>query len=274
MSRELVSVVMPVYEPVVSYLAIAVESVLAQSHQDLELLVVEDGPRTKATEYLANLKDPRVRLLRDAPGPSSIGYARNRGLSAARGKYVAWLDGDDIAEIFRLETQLEAFEQDSKLSLLGSRIEIIDERGRHSGYRNYPVSPEEISSTIRVYNTFCQSAIMLKRDEALALGGFPLGVKCEDYELWCKYAAAGKRMRNLARPVVKYRIHPTSAKSNDDPSMVLRRTVEIKQRYLGPWLTPRDRRRIAAERVLMHLPGKIVRIAFRAAQYDRALKSL
>lgn len=103
----LVSVVMPVYNGR-TYLAEAVRSILDQSVDDLELLVVDDGSTDGSAELAEAVGDSRTRVVRAEHGGE--GAARNRGLDEARGRWVAWHDSDDVALPNRLQALLQAVE--------------------------------------------------------------------------------------------------------------------------------------------------------------------
>ena len=117
-----VSVITPVFNPGV-FLRPAVESVLAQSRPDFELLLVDDGSTDGSREWLRTIGDPRVRLLEN---PSNLGPAatRNRALAEARGEFVAFLNHDDIATPDRLARQVTHLQANPALGLLGGALQV------------------------------------------------------------------------------------------------------------------------------------------------------
>lgn len=117
MAEALVSVVMPVYNAAAT-LEKSVASVLLQSHRELELLVVDDGSRDDSLARLERLAaaDERVRVLR-MPANGGVAAARNLGLDAAQGRYIAFVDSDDGWQPRKLELQLSAMrEQGARVS--------------------------------------------------------------------------------------------------------------------------------------------------------------
>ena len=100
----LISVVLPTYNTSVSFLREAVDSILAQTFQDFELIVIDDGSTNEAPAYLDSLTDPRIRLIRNERN-LGITKSLNRGFRASRGKYIARMDGDDVSVPDRLEKQ-------------------------------------------------------------------------------------------------------------------------------------------------------------------------
>ncbi len=109
----LVSVVMPVYNAG-EYLRPAVESILAQTHRTLELIVVDDGSTDGAVERLADIADPRVRVIHQENAGKSV--AMNTGIDAALGEFVAVQDADDLSAPVRLERQIAALRADPDLA--------------------------------------------------------------------------------------------------------------------------------------------------------------
>jgi glycosyltransferase involved in cell wall biosynthesis len=111
MEKGMVSVIIPCFNGE-DYIAAAVESALGQSYDDIEVVVVDDGSSDGSVErLLAYGDDPRFRLLRHDRN-RGIPAARNTGISAARGEYIAFLDQDDIWEHIKLEKQMRVFEDD------------------------------------------------------------------------------------------------------------------------------------------------------------------
>lgn len=107
MHTPLFSVLVPAYN-IESLIRQTLESALAQTIQDLEIVVVDDGSSDKTTEVVHSFTDPRIRLIHQAN--AGVSAARNRAIAEARGKYVAFLDGDDVWLPFHLETALRFFE--------------------------------------------------------------------------------------------------------------------------------------------------------------------
>lgn len=132
MSAARVSVVMPMYNAA-RFLRRPVESVLAQTHGDLELLVADDGSSDGSIDLVEDYArgDPRVRLLR-AERNGGVAAARNRGIDAASGRYLAFLDSDDWWHPDKLTRQLAAL-RDSGAQIAYSVYQRVAEDGRELG---------------------------------------------------------------------------------------------------------------------------------------------
>ena len=119
-----ISVVMPVYNTPVDILREAVDSILCQTFRDFEFIIIDDGSEDATRLYLQNLKDDRIRLIRNH---QNLGITRslNTGLREAKGKYIARMDGDDIALPERLEKQYRFMETHPKVFMCGTNVEFF-----------------------------------------------------------------------------------------------------------------------------------------------------
>ncbi len=211
----LVSVVMAVFQPNPAFLAAAVESVLGQTFTRWELVVVEKPSELQAGPLLDHYGDPRIRH-NVTSAEATLVEQRNLGLALARSEYVAVLDADDVCEPHRLEEQYRRLQSDPEIIVLGSQIRVIDQRDQVIGRRRYPCDPADIERTLPGSNPLAQSAVMYRRSAVLAAGGYQYShfPATEDYELWSRLAVRGARLANHPEPLVRYRIHARSLKSN------------------------------------------------------------
>ncbi len=119
-----------------AYISEAVESVLNQTFQDFEVIVVDDGSSDKTFELVNQFKDPRIRAFRQTnSGPSA---ATNKGIQESRGAFIAFLSGDDMCHPDRLKVQLDDLAR-RNLDALFALPHIIDERGKLKDDSFFPV---------------------------------------------------------------------------------------------------------------------------------------
>jgi glycosyltransferase involved in cell wall biosynthesis len=192
MSSPAVTVVIPLYQKGGSVLA-AVRSVLSQRFADLELLVVDDGSTDEGPALVAQVSDPRLRLLRQPnEGP---GAARNRGLAGARGALIAFLDADDEWDPEFLELGVAALTRAPECAAwVAGRAEgparrIRTARDRRMGLTGRWRASSEVSPRrLKYYVDFCHSSCILARRSAVErYGGYYAADRCvygEDSYLW------------------------------------------------------------------------------------------
>lgn len=266
-NKPLVSVMMPVLQPHPVYFRKAVESVLAQTLSNLELVIVEDPSPASGADILRGITDARVRHIVN-PVRTSLVDQRNRALSEARADFVAMLDADDIAKPERLQKQLAWLQAHPDVAVLGTQLFIIDDEGKQLGFRSYPLTHDKIVAAMRSYNAIAQPSVMARRQALLDVGGyqyrtFPVN---EDYELWSRLAAKGVRLANHPEPLLDYRIHPSGTKAQMLHRM-LRATLDVKNRYWRDDMDVRAKLRYWGEHVLLGLPAPWVLKLFVMTQY-------
>lgn len=170
------------------FLKEAIESVLNQTYKDLEVIVVDDGSEDETGEFIATLGDKRVKYIwQPNRGPAA---ARNRGVTVAEGKFLAFLDSDDLWTPAKLEKQVSFFEENHS-----ARICYTDEVGIRRGVRVNPKKRhQKYSGWIYSYCLplciISPSSVMFKRELWEETGGFDESFPfCEDYELWLRISS-------------------------------------------------------------------------------------
>jgi glycosyltransferase involved in cell wall biosynthesis len=203
-----VSVVMTVL-PEAPYLRATLDSLVAQTHQDWELVFVLDGDcprnRTLVTEVVGA---GQVTFVTTPQLRSGVAVGRNTGLAAARHELVALLDADDLAAPTRLAKQALAFDEQPDLGVLGTWAQRIDVDGNRVGELHPPVGREKLARTLLWFNCMIAPSIMLRRSVAQELGGFnPVCTRSEDYDLWLR--TLGRHgVDVLGEELLSYRVHP------------------------------------------------------------------
>jgi glycosyltransferase involved in cell wall biosynthesis len=200
-----VSIIMPVRNGE-TYLREALDSMLAQTFADFELIVLDDGS-TDATPRIVEEysdRDPRVVLeRRPARGLTS---ALNELVLLARGDVLVRMDHDDVALPDRIERQVAQLDADSGLAVVGGACIFVDSGGRETGIARYPVGDRAIRRALRRINCIVHSAAAMRADSVRRVGGYRFD-QAEDYDLWLRLAER-HRMANLSEPVIRYRRHP------------------------------------------------------------------
>ncbi len=206
-----VTVVLPLYNQA-QYVSEALTSVLSQTHQDMEIIVVDDGSSDGGSQVVQSMADSRVRLVRQPN--QGVSSARNRGIEMATSKYVAFLDADDYWQPQFLQCCLTFLKQHPTVGTVYTNV--TDERTGRPRIEG-PGCPEGIIpdyfiSVLRWHrHPGIPSSVVAKRQTLLQAGGFPAGVKYnEDHDLWMRLAWVGK-VGFLAEPLGFYRDNPSGA---------------------------------------------------------------
>jgi hypothetical protein len=200
-----VSVLLPVYNGA-AFLRGAIDSVLAQSFRDFELLVIDDGSSDGSADIALSAGDPRVRVLRNERNLGLAGTL-NVGLEAARAPLVARQDADDISLPERLARQTAFADAHPEIALVGTQGWAIDAAGRKCGDLDKPREAAGIAWLMMFDNAFLHTSVLFRRDVVQALGGYdPTFVYCQDYELWSRLLMSHPAA-NLPERLVLSRLH-------------------------------------------------------------------
>jgi len=212
MNDPLVSVVLPTYN-LARHVGEAIESVLAQTYSRYELLVVDDGSTDNTKEVVGKyLSDRRVTYIHKENGGCSSAY--NRGLSEARGGYIAFLEHDDMWMPEKLQLQVQVLEDNPEFGMVHSDVSVINEQGvitRKSGNR------ERQSHNGMVFEEFFMSDVViaplstvLVRTECLAkTGKFDEELPWDDYGFLLRLAWRYP-IYFIPQSLIKYRLTPGS----------------------------------------------------------------
>jgi glycosyltransferase involved in cell wall biosynthesis len=233
-----VSVVMAVYNGE-RHLAAAIDSILAQTHRNFELIVVDDGSTDRSFEIASSKADARVRIVRLAPN-RGLSAALNEGVRAAAAPLTARQDADDLAEPSRLARQIAFMGAHPAVALLGTQAMAIAEDGHATGVVRRPVGRDSIRWFSVFDNPFIHTSVMFRTAVVLAAGGYDAAYDpfSQDYDLWCRIAQHHD-VANLEEALVRYRVSDTSiiGAVGDHPSDYSRRfdTVvrELTTRQVG-----------------------------------------
>jgi glycosyltransferase involved in cell wall biosynthesis len=203
----LVSVLIPVYNGG-RFLLASVQSALAQTYRDLEVLVLDDGSTDGAVDdLLAAVSDPRLRVLRHPN--RGLSATLNRGIQEAEGELLARLDADDLAHASRIERQVEAMLADPSLVLVGGQVVRLVADADRQSTSAFPLSHEAIvRGLLRREHVLCHPAVLLRREAAVRIGGYWAHGPAEDWDLFLRLAEVG-RLANLPDVVLDYRFHET-----------------------------------------------------------------
>jgi glycosyltransferase involved in cell wall biosynthesis len=206
----LVSVLMPVRD-VEAHIDEAISSILAQTLADFELIIVDDGSTddTRALISVWAARDVRVRYL--SQEPSGIVPALEAARHAARGRFLARMDGDDVSMPTRLEKQVKLLEEEPRLAGCGTGIEyfpahvVRDGARRYEQWINATVTPDEIAREIFVECPLAHPTFFLRAEALDSVGGYREVAWPEDYDLVFRLWERGARLGKVAEPLLRWR---------------------------------------------------------------------
>lgn len=218
----LVSVVMPAYNAE-NYIEEAVNSILGQTHNDFELIIVDDCSTDNTANILDGYSDKRVFVTHNEVN-CGISYSTNKAISLSTGKYIAIMDDDDIAMSKRLEIQVDYLENNETIDIVGGNTEMIDQFGKHLSYcippRNNPLyframllfeGPDFANGTAMIRKDFISNNNLRYRDNYLGM---------QDYQFYIESSKIGF-ISSVDDVLLKYRIHTdneTSRQYNNNGS--------------------------------------------------------
>lgn len=183
----------------------AIDSILAQTFGDFELLIIDDGSTDDTPAILAAISDPRLRVVRNDENRGLV-FTLNLGIEQSRGRYIARMDADDIAEPHRLAAQYAFLEEHAEISIAGSSRTLIDEAGRYVATAAAVPDDAGIRWKCLLGNPFAHPTVMMRRDLLLRHNlRYRDAYRAEDYDLWPRLLAVTQGA-NLAEPLVRYRL--------------------------------------------------------------------
>jgi glycosyltransferase involved in cell wall biosynthesis len=206
MTQPLVSVVMAVRNGA-EFLRESVESILAQSFDDLEFIIIDDGSTDETPEILQKYTsaDRRVRIYTQEN--RGLAAALNRGWRLAQGEFVARMDADDVAKPERIARQVQFLKAHPETAVVGTACEFINRDGSRRVPMTLPSEDCEIKKTLANGNCLAHPSVMIRKSALTEAGGYrSTFLYAEDYDLWLRIAER-HRLANLGDPLLSYRLH-------------------------------------------------------------------
>ncbi|MFB2973577.1 glycosyltransferase family 2 protein [Aerosakkonema sp. BLCC-F183] len=253
-----VSVVIPVYK-VEKYIAATVQSVLAQTYKNFELLIVDDGSPDRSIEICQKFTDPRLKIIRQEN--QGVSAARNTGIRYAQGEYLAFLDGDDLWLPEKLEKHILHLENFPNVGVSFSRSAFIDETGKPLNLYQMPKLNEITPDLIFCRNPIGNGSAPVIRREVLKSIKFedsfsgkaepcyfdPRLHHFEDVECWLRIALKTNwEVEGIPEALTLYRVNLKGASTNISKQLEDLEKVIEKTRAYAPELVERCANRARA----------------------------
>ena len=202
-----VSVVLPVFNAE-TYLKEAIESILTQQFADFECIILDDGSTDSSRMIIQDYarRDARVKAIIN---PENLGlvWTLNKGLSLCRGKYIARQDADDLSYSNRFTEQVNFLNDNKDAGVVGSAMEVIDEKGNTLYFYRQPETDLEIRFRLLFNSAIVHPSVMMRKSllDNYHIYYNPTYEYAEDYDLWARLLDITKE-HNLQKPLIKYRI--------------------------------------------------------------------
>ncbi len=210
MNSRLISIITPSYKSE-KFIADTIQSVLNQTYQNWEMIIVDDVSPDNSNKIIEQYvkKDSRIKLIKleKNSGPA---VARNKAIEEAKGRYIAFLDADDLWKSEKLEKQIK-FMQENNLAFTYGSYDLMDENGKGLGTF---ITKEKISykEMLKTCSVGCLTA--LYDTQKLGKVYMPLILKRQDYGLWLRILKEIKTTQGILEPLATYRILKNSVSSN------------------------------------------------------------
>ncbi|PHM43093.1 glycosyltransferase [Xenorhabdus szentirmaii] len=208
--KPVLSVLMSVYNGD-KYLEEAIDSILLQSFEDFEFIIINDGSTDSSASILSRYaeKDNRIRIITNE---NNIGLvcSLNKGLEAAFSNFIARMDADDIAVPERFQIQMDFMKSHPDIAVCGSFIRFLENSNKGE---IYAINHEDIVSDSFFNCPFAHPTVIMRKDKVLNLanGYDPSELNAEDYGLWSRLIISKQvRFANIDKPLLNYRTHPSN----------------------------------------------------------------
>jgi glycosyltransferase involved in cell wall biosynthesis len=274
-----VSVIVPTFNRL-EYLRTAIDSIFNQTHSDWELLIADDGSAEATREYLRELSGlPKVRVIwmSHTGIPAAV---RNAALREARGKYVAFLDSDDLWDSRKLEAQLAVMQTHSRCQWSYTAFTNVDEFGvvlpTEIQRRWVPCDGEIFERMLRAEVSLRTPCVLATRQLLMEVGGFDESITSgEDYDLWYRLALRSE-IAVINEPLVTIRRHDKSHSADwssayagqDQTFRKLQRLVDLPRRELLRRERARNVLRLARQHAVLRNRASVFRALFNGVAFS------
>jgi glycosyltransferase involved in cell wall biosynthesis len=230
-SQPSVSIIIPAYNQA-HFLAEAIDSALAQTARDFEVIVVDDGSTDETAAIIQAYADQVSAIWQENQG---LAGARNTGIRAARGHFVALLDSDDAWLPTYLENMLAVATKRPEAAVYYCGVSYMDTAGQETPQpgSNLVVPPGEMYQTLLRANFLVPSTILMRREAVSSVGLFdPAFRRLQDWELWLRMLRQGYTFAGLPDRLVRYRLHDSSLSTN--PADGQQAAMALAVKHFGP----------------------------------------
>jgi glycosyltransferase involved in cell wall biosynthesis len=235
-----VSVIVPTYNRA-HMLTETIDSILAQTFQDFEIIVVDNESADDTEAVIKAYNDKRIRYFKNQNN-GVVAVNRNYGITKAQGHYIAFCDDDDLWLPEKLEQQMREFEKDNQIGLVCTDVIVFGDDGEQRPKIKVRLKDSHFTfESLLRGNAIINSSVLVKKqviDDIGMMDTSPEIFTAEDYELWLRIARK-YRIQYIDLPLVKYRIHP-GAHGSTMSSEVMQLSKTVYQKLLSKGIIDAD----------------------------------
>jgi glycosyltransferase involved in cell wall biosynthesis len=230
MNNNLVSVILPVYNAE-RYIEKSIRSVLDQTYNELELIIIDDGSSDSSKAIIKTFKDNRIRFY--AHPHLGLISQLNFGVQNAEGNFIARMDADDMDDKNRLAVQIAYLKNNSDIQLVSTNYNFIDENDKIYSEKTLPEFHEDIEYMMPILNSICHASMVTYKTAVIDAGSYrDKYLFVEDQDLFLRMISCGMKMHNLQEALYSYRIK-NKRYSKADRETLLRNRYQIGTEYLN-----------------------------------------
>ena len=208
-----VSVILPVYHRNNEYLDLSVESILNQSLEELELIIVANNCDDRLWEHLQKYDEEKISLHRTVI--EQIAFNLNYAVNISKADFIARMDADDIAHKERIKKQYEFLSENPQIDIVGTGVNLIDKNNKICDSVLHHKSNKKIRATLPYKNPFCHPTIMMRKSTLLKHAVYLGGFYSEDYSLWLRLARDDDVVfENIQENLLDYRISDSQTRGS------------------------------------------------------------
>lgn len=217
--KPLISIVMSTYNESEKELKEAIESMLNQTYNNFEYIIILDNPENKEHIQIINdycLKDKRIKFIINE---KNIGLALtlNKGIKYSNGQYIARMDADDISMNNRLEKQLNYMEENKQIDILSTnKIDINSNNEVINVASSLPTEDTKIKKILEITSIIAHSGAFFRKESIEKIGCYRNFPASQDYDLWLRASYFGLKFAIIDEPLIKYRIRDNNI-TNTNP---------------------------------------------------------
>lgn len=213
-----------------AYISAAIKSILVQTYQEFNFIVIDDGSTDGTNDRIREFKDPRIKYF--PCKHAGRAHALNYALALSGNPYIAFMDADDCAVPDRLRIQYEFLQKHPEIDCVSGWFDLIDEQGNNKGViRKLPEDHGSIQDEITIHCSMCFPATMMRREALKKVDNFDMNLQSAvDYDFFLNLIPTAT-FYNVQKVLLHHRIHSTAISSNRTAEQ-MENTRRLSQAYL------------------------------------------